>query len=58
MDPQQWVKKSGIQSIQTPIQGSAKNGYVQTDLMFGDPEWMKWSLRWHSWQNTKVLTDM
>ena len=27
------------------IRGSAKNGYVQTDLMFGDPDWMKWSLR-------------
>ena len=21
------------------------NGYVPTDLMFGDPDWMKWSLR-------------
>ena len=21
------------------------NGFVQTDLMFGDPNWMKWSLR-------------
>ena len=31
--------------FKTPIRGSAKNGYVQTDLMFGDPDWMKWSLR-------------
>ena len=45
-DPKQWVKKSGISvHFKTPIKGSANNGYVQTDLMFGDPDWMKWSLR-------------
>ena len=45
-DPKLWVKKSGISvHFKTPIRGSAKNGYVQTDLMFGDPEWMKWSLQ-------------
>ena len=45
-DPKQWVRKSGVSvHFKTPIRGSAKNGYVQTDLMFGDPDWMKWSLR-------------
>ena len=45
-DPKQWIKKSGVSvHFKTPIRGSAKNGYVQTDLMFGDPDWMKWSLR-------------
>ena len=43
-DPKQWIKKSGVSvHFKTPIRGSAKNGYVQTDLMFGDPDWMKWS---------------
>jgi hypothetical protein len=45
-DPKLWVKKSGISvHFKTPIRGSAKNGYVQTDLMFGDPGWMRWSLQ-------------
>ena len=45
-DPKQWVKKSGISvHFKTPIKGSANNGYVQTDLMFGEPDWMKWSLQ-------------
>ena len=45
-DPKQWIKKSGISvHFKTPINGDEANGYVQTDLMFGDPEWMKWSLR-------------
>jgi len=45
-DPKLWVKKSGISvHFKTPIRGSAKNGYVQSDLMFGDPEWMRWSLQ-------------
>lgn len=45
-DPKQWVKKSGISvHFKTPIKGSAKNGFVQTDLMFGEPQWMKWSLK-------------
>ena len=34
-DPQQWVRKSGISvHFLTPIQGDAKNGFVQTDFMF------------------------
>ncbi|SVA86126.1 uncharacterized protein METZ01_LOCUS138980 [marine metagenome] len=45
-DPSKWIKKSGISvHFKTPINGSAKNGYVQTDLMFGDPNWMSWSLK-------------
>lgn len=45
-DPKQWVKKSGISvHFKTPIGGDETNGFVQTDLMFGDPEWMKWSLQ-------------
>jgi len=44
-DPKAWVKKSGISvHFFTPIKGNEANGFVQTDLMFGDPEWMKWSL--------------
>jgi hypothetical protein len=31
--------------FKTPIKGSAKNGFVQTDLMFGEPEWMRWSMQ-------------
>ena len=45
-DPKQWIKKSGISvHFFTPIRGEEANGFVQTDLMFGDPNWMKWSLR-------------
>ena len=45
-DPKMWIRKSGISvHFKTPINGDERNGYVQTDLMFGDPQWMKWSLR-------------
>ena len=45
-DPKMWIRKSGISvHFKTPINGDEGNGYVQTDLMFGDPQWMKWSLR-------------
>lgn len=45
-DPKQWVAKSGISvHFKTPIRGSAKNGFVQTDFMFGEPDWMRWSLK-------------
>ena len=45
-DPKQWIKKSGISvHFFTPIRGVESNGFVQSDLMFGDPNWMKWSLR-------------
>lgn len=44
-DPKTWIRKTGISvHFLTPIRGDESNGYVQTDLMFGDPEWMKWSM--------------
>jgi len=40
----EYVAKTGIEvHFRTPINGNPENGYVQTDLMFGDPEFMKWS---------------
>lgn len=40
------VKKSGSNvHLKTPINGDPSNGFVQTDFMFGDPEWMKFSLQ-------------
>ena len=45
-DVRQWVAKSGISvHFKTPINGDPEQGYVQTDLMFGDPEWMKFTLK-------------
>lgn len=45
MNPSDYIKKSGISvHFKTPIQGNDKNGHVQTDFMFGNPEWMKFSL--------------
>jgi hypothetical protein len=45
-DPKQWIKKSGISvHFKTPIRGDEKNGYVQSDFMFGEPNWMKFSLQ-------------
>jgi hypothetical protein len=45
-NPKDWIRKSGISvHFKTPINGDEANGYVQTDLMFGEPDWMKWSLR-------------
>ena len=46
-DPKEWVKKSGISvHFKTPINGSAKNGFVQTDFMFmTDVPWSKFVLR-------------
>lgn len=42
----QWVAKSGISvHFKTPINGDPDQGYVQTDLMFGDPEWMKFTMK-------------
>ena len=42
----QWVAKSGTNvHFKTPINGNPENGYVQTDLMFGDPKWMKFALK-------------
>ena len=39
------IKKSGDSvHFKTPILGDKSNGYVQTDFMFGDPEFQKFSL--------------
>jgi hypothetical protein len=39
------IKKSGDSvHVKTPILGNAENGYVQTDFMFGDPEFQKFAL--------------
>jgi hypothetical protein len=44
-DPKQWIRKSGISvHFKTPIRGNVKNGFVQTDLMFGDQKFMKFAL--------------
>lgn len=41
-----WVAKTGISvHFRTPIRGVADLGFVQVDFMFGDPDWLKWSLR-------------
>lgn len=38
------VSKSGVSvHFKTPILGKDSNGYVQTDFMFGDPNWMKFA---------------
>lgn len=45
-DAKQWVRKSGISvHFKTPIAGDVKKGFVQTDFMFGEPEWQKFSLQ-------------
>ena len=45
-DPKEWIRKSGISvHFKTPIKGDEKNGYVQSDFMFGEPNWMKFSLQ-------------
>lgn len=45
-DVKQWTRKTGISvHFKTPIRGDESNGYVQTDLMFGNPEWMKFALK-------------
>ena len=44
-DPKDWIRKSGISvHFKTPIKGNADNGYVQADFMFGERDWMKWSM--------------
>jgi hypothetical protein len=45
-DAKQWIRKSGISvHFKTPIAGDVKKGYVQTDFMFGEPTWQKFSLQ-------------
>lgn len=44
-NPKEWIRKSGISvHFKTPVKGNEDLGYVQTDFMFGEPEWMKWSM--------------
>lgn len=44
-NPKDWIKKSGISvHFKTPIKGNEELGYVQADFMFGEPDWMKWSM--------------
>ena len=39
------IRKSGDSvHVKTPILGDAANGFVQTDFMFGDPEFQKFAL--------------
>jgi len=40
------IKKSGDNvHLKTPINGDPNQGYVQTDFMFGNPSWQKFSLQ-------------
>ena len=42
----QWVAKTGISvHFKTPIRGDEANGFVQTDLMFGNPDFMLWAVK-------------
>lgn len=44
-DPKEWIRKSGISvHFKTPIKGDPANGFVQADFMFGERDWMKWSM--------------
>ena len=44
-DPKDWIRKSGVSvHFKTPILGDETKGYVQSDFMFGEPQWMKWSM--------------
>lgn len=44
-DPKQWIRKSGISvHFKTPINGDESNGFVQADFMFGERDWLKWSM--------------
>lgn len=46
LDKNSWVKKSGINvHFKTPIRGDLSKGFVQTDFMFGDPEWLKFTMK-------------
>ena len=39
------IKKSGDSvHVRTPIAGNPSNGFVQADLMFGDPKWQAFSM--------------
>lgn len=44
-----WLAKTGITvHFRTPIRGFEDQGFVQVDFMFGNIDWLKWSLRGES----------
>jgi hypothetical protein len=44
-EPKDWIRKSGISvHFKTPIKGDPENGFVQADFMFGERDWLKWSM--------------
>ena len=45
LEVRDYVAKTGDSvHFRTPINGQALNGFVQTDFMFGEPQWQKWAL--------------
>ena len=44
VDPKDIAKSGDSVHYKAPINGDPANGYVQTDFMFGDPEWQKFAL--------------
>jgi hypothetical protein len=45
LEVRDYVAKTGDSvHYRTPINGQALNGFVQTDFMFGEPQWQKWAL--------------
>ncbi len=45
VDARNYIRKSGVSMhFRTPILGDADNGFVQTDFMFGDTDWMKFAM--------------
>tara|TARA_S200002703_G_scaffold155157_2_gene158956 strand:+ start:1082 stop:4852 length:3771 start_codon:yes stop_codon:yes gene_type:complete len=41
-----WIARSGTSvHFKTPIRGDESNGFVQTDLMFGNPKFMLWAVQ-------------
>jgi hypothetical protein len=46
VNPKKFIKKSGISvHFKTPILGNSDRGYVQTDFMFGNVDWLKFSMQ-------------
>ena len=45
VDPKKFIRKSGISvHFKAPIKGDPRNGYVQSDFMFGDLGWLKFTM--------------
>ena len=41
-----WIELTGDSvHFKTPINGNAKNGFAQTDFMFGDPKWQAFAMK-------------